>query len=375
MSERRDGGSPPGRDMAPALGTRGGPGSYRRGVEGAAVALARRAWGDARWSFLYRSDTSYARRQPEEGEVAQAARRMRTGDIPDSVQGPVVKPPVWTWEVPLYFWFGGIASGSAFCAVACDLAGDGRSASTLRKVALGALLPCPPLLVADLGRPARFLNMLRIFKPRSPMAMGAWSLTLFGNLAAGAVAADLLGRPRPARALGAAAAGVATYLGSYTGVLLATTSVPLWARSHTFLGPIFVATATATGASAGRLTLAATGLPLAHPTRRALAAVEVGAMGAELVLSAANERRLGSLARALEEGPPGRLYRAGKLGTRAGVALRLLRRWLGPRSDHVPSALFLAAGLAFRYAWVGAGPPSAADDEAVARMARAQAQS
>ena len=367
MSDGPDGA---GRDMAPAVGSRGGPAGYRRAVEGATVALARRAWGDARWSFLYRSDTSYAVEQPEEGEVAGAARRMRGGDLPDVVQGPMVKPPVWTWEVPLYFWFGGIASGSAFAALASDLAGDGRSAAILRKVTVAAFLPCPPLLVADLGRPARFLNMLRIFKPRSPMSMGAWSLTLFGNLATGAVAADLLARPRAARALGGGAAVVGTYLGSYTGVLLATTTVPVWARSRTFLGPIFMATATATGAAAGSLTLAAAGVPPGHPTRRALGAVEVVAMASELALSAVNERRLGSLAAGLEEGPSGRLFRAAKLTARTGLLLRALRRPLGPRSEHAAGVLFLAAGLAFRYAWAGAGKPSAADDEGVARMAR-----
>ena len=77
------------------------------------------------------------------------------------VNGPMIKAPVWTWEVPLYFWFGGMASGSSFVALACDLAGDHRSAARARKVALGALVPCPPLLIADLGRPARFVNMLR----------------------------------------------------------------------------------------------------------------------------------------------------------------------------------------------------------------------
>ena len=66
--------------------------------------------------------------------------------------------------MPLYFWFGGIAAGSSFVALACDLAGDHRSARSRGKVALGAVIPCPPLLIADLGRPERFLNMLRIFK-------------------------------------------------------------------------------------------------------------------------------------------------------------------------------------------------------------------
>src|SRR3954464_6566133 len=243
------------RSTEPAVGKRGGPGSWTRAVEGAPVALQQPQWRDARWSFLYDKGTSYARRASN-GRVAQAARRMRRrGPLETPVRGPFLHAAVWTWEVPLYFWFGGIATGSSFVALACDLAGDHRSADTAPKVALAAQPPSPPLLIMDLGRPARFANMLRLVKPRSPMNMGAWALTLFGALASGAVAADELGERRVARALGGANAVVGGYLGSYTGILLGVTAVPLWARSRLFLGPIFVATATATGASACRLVL------------------------------------------------------------------------------------------------------------------------
>src|SRR5437660_10347067 len=46
-------------------------------------------------------------------------------------------------------------------------------------LSLLALLPCPPLLIKDLGRPERFLNMLRIFKVKSPMSIGSWCLLVF----------------------------------------------------------------------------------------------------------------------------------------------------------------------------------------------------
>ena len=372
--EEAAGGSPATRDTTPALGSPGGPGRYRRAVEGAAVALARRAWGDARWSYLYGADTRYRSDAASNGSVPAAAQRMRGGAEPPAiVQGPVIKPAVWTWEVPLYFWFGGIATGSSFIALACDVVGDERSAATARRVTLAAVAPSAPLLVKDLGRPERFLNMLRIFKPRSPMSMGAWCLTLFSNTAAAGVAADLLGRPKLARALGGATAALGTYLGSYTGVLLASTAVPVWARSRLFLGPIFISTAAATGAAANRLALAATGLQTGHPTRRALGMVETGAMAAELALSSFNERRLGRLGEALDEGRPGRLFELAKWAVRGGLALRFARRRGGPPVHHAASVLYLLAGLAFRYAWVGAGRTSAADDEAVARAARVPA--
>jgi formate-dependent nitrite reductase membrane component NrfD len=357
------------RDMTPALGTGASPGRWRRAAAGAAVALHEKAWKDSRWSYLYRTNTEYAApAPPPPGVVEDAARRARGGDeVPEHVAGPMMKPPVWTWEVPLYFWFGGIAAGSSFVAVACDLAGDERSARIARRVALGALMPSPPLLVMDLGRPERFYNMLRIFKPRSPMSMGAWALTAFGALIGSAVGADLLGRRREAQALGAATAVVGGYVGSYTGVLLAATAVPVWARSRLFLGPIFVCTATATGAAATRLVLAATGVPQGHPTRLALSRVEAGAMGAELALSELNHHRLGSLGDALEQGRAGKLFSVAKWLARGGLALQLARR-----AQHAASACYLAAGLCFRFAWVGAGRSSARDDEAVARTARAR---
>ena len=289
------------------------------------------------------------------------------------MHGPIIKAPVWTWEVPLYFWFGGVAAGSSFVALACDLAGDEKSARIARRVSLGAVAPSPALLIMDLGRPARFLNMMRIFKPRSPMSMGAWCLVAFSNLAAGSVALDLLGRRRAAKAVGGANAVLGGYLGSYTGVLLAATAVPVWARSKLFLGPLFVCTATATGAAATRLTLVAAGVPEGHPTRRALGNVEAGAMGAELLLSTINEKRLGDLRGALEHGRPGKHFRAAKLLVRRGLALRFARQPYGRKVHDLASVMYLVAGLLFRFAWVGAGRSSAEDDPGVSKMARGHA--
>jgi hypothetical protein len=341
------------RDMTPAVGSPASPAFGER--TGAPVGRHARDWRDGAWSYLYGEDTEYAGQAPASGEP---------GPLPDEIGPGMMKPPVWTWEVPLYFWTGGVASGSAFVALACDLAGDHRAARAARKVSLGFLAASPPLLILDLGRPLRFLHMLRIVKTRSPMSMGAWALTVFGNLAAGAVGADLLGRERLARALGAANVVVGGYLGSYTGVLLASTAVPLWARSKLFLGPIFICTATATGAAACRLALSATGHDRGHPTIVALSDVQAGAMLAELGLSIVNERRLGDLGEPLKRS---RWMKAAKWLVRAGLGLQLTRR---RELEHAASAAYLAAGLAFRYAWVKAGPVSARDDRAVAATAR-----
>jgi formate-dependent nitrite reductase membrane component NrfD len=363
----RAGGSGGERDTTPALGHPGEPGRWERSAPDATVALHVGEWRDGRWSYLYGDDTRYA--PPVDGEIAESPRGRRDGE-PPVVSGPMIHAPVWTWEVPVYFWFGGMSAGASFVAFACDLAGDEKAARICRRVALATVMPAPPLLIADLGRPARFLNMLRIFKPRSPMSMGSWALMAFSSLLAGAAGADLLGRRREARAINGAAALVGGYFGSYTGVLLASTAVPLWARSRLFLGPIFVCTGAATGAAACRLTLVACGLPEGHQTREALGRVETGAMTAELALSILNERRLGPVAEELEKGVPGRQFRAAKWLVRTGLALRFVRRRTGRPAHDVASVLYLLAGLLFRLAWVGAGKGSARDDEMVARMAR-----
>ena len=359
------------RDISPAVGRRGGPASWRRAREDAGVALAGDGYAGTRWSYLFKArDTRYAASSADPGAVVAANRRMRSGSAPSDVRGPLIKPPVWTWEVPLYFWVGGVASGASFVAMACDLAGDSDSAVVARRVALGAVAPAPLLLIADLGRPERFLNMLRIFKPRSPMNLGAWCLIAFSGTISGGVAADLLGRGRLARMLGGATAVLGGYLGSYTGVLLASTAVPLWARSRLFLGPIFVSTATATGAAAVRLVLVAAGLPEGHPTRRALGTVETVAIGAELAMSAVNERRIGEADEALSEGQASPLFRGAKAAVTLGLLARVFARRFGRGTHDAASVLYLGGGLLFRFAWVYAGRVSAGDDAVVAALAR-----
>jgi len=82
--------------------------------------------------------------------------------------------------VPAYFWLGGMAAGAyvtASLAHGFGSADDRRATAGGYYLAAAALVPCAPLLIADLGRPDRFHHMLRIFKPLSPMNLGAWTLT------------------------------------------------------------------------------------------------------------------------------------------------------------------------------------------------------
>ena len=74
---------------------------------------------------------------------------------------PVVRRPVWTWEVPAYFWLGGMASGAYVTAALAQNFGspdDRRVAAGGYYVAAAALVPCAPLLIADLGVQTAFIT-------------------------------------------------------------------------------------------------------------------------------------------------------------------------------------------------------------------------
>src|SRR3954464_11440225 len=65
---------------------------------------------------------------------------------------PVVKPPVWTWQVPLYFFFGGLAGMSAVMASAAVLFHHVDVARTAMWIAaIGGAIVSPILLIMDLG--------------------------------------------------------------------------------------------------------------------------------------------------------------------------------------------------------------------------------
>src|SRR5439155_8024845 len=195
---------------------------------------------------------------------------------------PVLKAPVWRWEIIWYFFFGGLAAGCYVIASIASLFGSREDRAVARTgyyLSLLSLLPCPPLLIKDLGRPERFLHMLRIFKVKSPMSMGTWGLvsfSFFSGVTAVIQAArgGMLGRWWGARLLAALpqrllvlpGTVLGVFLGGYTGVLLTTTSVPLWSRSK-FLGAVFISSAISTSSALISLALRLAGSP-AHVLRK-----------------------------------------------------------------------------------------------------------
>jgi formate-dependent nitrite reductase membrane component NrfD len=150
---------------------------------------------------------------------------------------PVLKPPTWTWEVPLYFFVGGIADTSSVIALFGHLFhADPRLVRAALWIPFVGAGLCPALLISDLGRPLRFLNMLRVFKWRSAMSMGSWILSAFGGAAFLALATNELILYEiqipflsPLRWVGEfAGALTGLLLASYTGVLIGATAIPVW---------------------------------------------------------------------------------------------------------------------------------------------------
>ncbi|PZR68066.1 MAG: polysulfide reductase [Solirubrobacterales bacterium] len=284
--------------------------------------------------------------------TAQVVPRAR----PESYYGqPVINQPVWTWQIPWYFFFGGTAGACAPFALACQLGGHARLARRAWLVSIGALAVSPPLLIADLGRPRRFFNMLRLFKLSSPMSVGSWVLTGFGLCVAPAASRSTLGWPvrlGRAGAVGAAALGPA--LATYTAVLLADTAVPAWHEARGELPFVFAGSA---AASAGAAVTLVSPANLAAPARR------MAVFGAlvELLAVARMERRLGRLAAPYREDPATRPFaRAARGLTTAGAVLMAAgggRR----RGDVLGAAALLAGSVCQRWAVFRAGFASARD--------------
>jgi len=282
----------------------------------------------------------------------------------------IVKPSPWEADIPLYLFTGGVAAGSSILAAGGDLTGRDALRRTGRLGSLVALGISMIALVHDLGRPMRFLNMLRTVKLTSPMSVGTWILSTYGPFAALAAAAELAGllplgtyqgrigallrlvrwAGRPA---GVMAALTAPPVAAYTAVLLADTATPSWHSAYKELP--FVFTASATAASGG---LGLIGSPVDQnlPARR----MALGGAVVELLMEKRMERSMGITATPLHEGKAGRLIKAATAFTVGGAAGTLLSG--RSRAVAVLSGAALMAGSACtRFAIFEAGQASARD--------------
>jgi len=338
-----------GRHIDPALGTLAG--------EGAGQAIASTA-------AAYPSGPTLWRETPT---------RSFAGGEPTYYDRPLLKAPVWIWSVPAYFYVGGTAGAAAVLGAAAQAVDRRGLAGLIRTCRWTAVLGSgvgSALLVHDLGRPGRFLHMLRVVRPTSPMSLGSWVLAGFGSCAA--AAALLAGRDgalgRLGDAAGYAAAACGLPLAGYTAVLLGNTAVPLWQETRKSLPPLFMASAASGLAALFGLA------PLAP--REAAIVHRFGTAGklAELAAMAVVERdagRVETVGRPLREGLAGTLWKAARGLTAASLAVSLLPG-RSRRKRAVDALLGTAGAVALRFAVFHAGKASARDPRATFRRQRAR---
>lgn len=282
--------------------------------------------------------------------------RMVERAEPRSYYGrPVIKPPVWKPQVPWYFFTGGLTGAASTFALMSELAGRERLALRAWNVAMLAGTASPVLLITDLGRPERFLNMLRVFKVTSPMSIGSWVVAASGATNGIATATRVLGMMPRAGAAARAGAGLSGLpMATYTAVLIANTAVPAWHVARHELPFVFAASA---AASAGAAVGMATPVRDAGPARRLAV---IGALGTQAA-SAAMERRLGALARAYRTGRARRYASAARVSMLSGAAVLALGAHRSRLAAVAGGLAVLAGSAAERWSVYEAGVASARD--------------
>lgn len=298
------------------------------------------------------------------GALRGGRKRRRGGEelmVPraefDSYYGrPVIKAPAWSaTDIAGYFFLGGLAGAGSVLAAGAHLSGRTTTATAMKVSSLLSVSVSAAALIHDLGRPARFAHMLRVFKPTSPMSVGTWLLSAYGPAAGVAALTAATGRlPRVGAAATAGAALVGPAVAAYTGVLAADTAVPAWHGAHRELPYLF--TASATAAASGMAMVAG---PVAQNAPARYAGV-LAATAEEFAVRMA-ERRLGMVAATYREGRAGTLMRCAKALTVAGAAGGLV---LGGRSRAAAAAsglALLAGSVCTRFGVFAAGIASAQD--------------
>ncbi|HEU0288959.1 MAG TPA: NrfD/PsrC family molybdoenzyme membrane anchor subunit [Nocardioidaceae bacterium] len=267
---------------------------------------------------------------------------------------PIVKTPTWkNPDVPLYLFLGGLAGGSALLAEGAALTDRPGLERVTRLAAAAGAAGGTAALIHDLGRPERFLNMLRVFKPTSPLSVGSFILAPFGALSTAAVGSQLTGRfPRLGRLAGAGAAVLGPPLTTYTAALIANTAIPAWHEAHRELPFVFGGSAAA--AAGGVAAMFA-------PASESGPAIRMAAVGAavELTATEAINRRAGLAGEPYRIGRSGRLMGASRALTASGLALTVLGRrpWL----RRLAGTAFAAGSLILRSGVFEAGKASAKD--------------
>jgi hypothetical protein len=268
---------------------------------------------------------------------------------------PVIKEPVWQPEIPWYFFTGGLGGASSVLSLVARVSGNELLAQRSIQIASAADAVSPLLLISDLGRPERFLNMLRVFKVTSPMSVGSWILAY--SSAASSVSAFLntIGRlKRTAEVARLASAASGAPLAVYTATLISDTAIPIWHEARQELPFLFGSSAIASAGAASAIVVPPRE---AGPARR----MAVGGAIVENVVMKAMEKRLGMLGEPYHEGEAGRYGRLAKACSLGGAALIGLAGRRSRVAAVAGGALLLAGEAALRWSVFKAGFQSARD--------------
>ena len=272
---------------------------------------------------------------------------------------PILKQPTWkTPDVPLYLFLGGLAGGSALLAEGGALTGNHDLEKVGRLAAAAGATAGTVALVHDLGRPERFLNMLRVLRVTSPLSVGSFILAPFASLAGAAAASQVTGLlPRLGRFAGLGAAAFGPPLATYTAALVTNTAVPAWHEAYREMPFLFAGSG---AQAAGGLAMVLVGSDQAAPARRmALAGAAVDLVAAERIL------HKGLVTEPYRIGMPGTLMKAARNATVAASVLNVV----GGRRSRLVSALagltYIGASIATRFGVFEAGRASARDPKYV----------
>lgn len=281
--------------------------------------------------------------------------------MPTYYDRPMLKAPHWEWNVVTYLFLGGVMGGLGLIQfLARDDRGDERKLKRQARLTSFALAAAnPAILITHLGRPERFLHMMRIVKFKSPMSLGVWGLVGYS----GAAGANVV---FPSGVSSLAQAVLGAFMSGYTGVLLSATANPLWSSGKRHIPALSVASGAASACALSSLLSALSGN---HGVVRKLERLEMAAGAIELSVLLDFQRHAGAHGDAMFEGKLGdRLWnRTIVNGTLVPLALNLLGEFvklpkpIDALRTVIASVLTMTGGYTLRETLVEGGKVSVKD--------------
>jgi formate-dependent nitrite reductase membrane component NrfD len=312
-----------------------------------------------------------------------AASRNGEAPPPTYYERPLLKAPHWEWNVVTYLFLGGIMGGLGLIQLVANPARpeERRLKRTARITSFILAAANPAILISHLGRPERFLNMLRIVKVKSPMSLGVWGLVFYSGAAGANVIREfaVIGvLPRwmrfiapgfmvPAQAL------LGAFTAGYTGVLLSASANPFWGSGKRHIPAVSVCSGLA---SACALSAFLSTIGNNHQVVRKLERLEMIAGLTELAILADFYRTSGDYGKPFFSGARGERLRTVTMlaGTIVPFSLNLigavvkLPKPVDAVRTAIGSLLTLAGGYVLRESLIEAGKASAGDPRAAFRQ-------